>query len=254
MVKTDNVVTKSLGWLSAEGMCRHTHRNVSPTCDVSFFTPWLLHRLDRIPSALCSWCGMADGTFFHLMWESLPIRKFWLKVTAFISSTTQIPNICNPLQCLLGYIDDEGLSKNVQTFIHIVLFYAKKSITMHWKSQSSPTIAFWLTTVNHAIPLYKLIYEAGGCPKFFSKIWDSWVSSDRTIPLAPDLWDEAVTLAFVKCMSIPRLHKGRTKQKCNFHVALCLLTGYQKNVFIRIWAMFAEMYTYVLLVCLCIKK
>lgn len=86
---------------------------------------------------------------------------------AFISSITQIPNICNPLQCLLGYIEDEGLSKNVQIFIRIVLFYAKKSIIMHWKSQSSPTIAFWLIIVNHAIPLYKLTYEAKGCPKIF---------------------------------------------------------------------------------------
>lgn len=123
----------------------------------SYFTPSLLFKLNRLPSALCSRCGMADGTFFHLMWECSPIKKFWSEVTAFISSLTQ----------------------------RIVLFCAKKSITIHWKSQSSPTIAFWLTTVNHAILLYKLTYEARGCPKKFLKIWDSWVSSESTIPPAP---------------------------------------------------------------------
>lgn len=53
-----------------------------------YFTPCLLHRLHGIPSALCSRCGTADGTFFHLMWECPPIRKYWSEVTAFISSIT----------------------------------------------------------------------------------------------------------------------------------------------------------------------
>lgn len=34
---------------------------------------------------------------------------FGQKSLPFISSITQIPNICNPLRCLLGYIDDEYL-------------------------------------------------------------------------------------------------------------------------------------------------
>ena len=151
----------------------------------SYFTPCLLFKLSRIPSALCSRCGAADGTFFHMMWECAPIRKFWSEVTAFISSLTEIPNICNPLRCLLGHIDDETISKNMQTFLRIVLFYAKKSITFHWKSPSLPTITFWLTTINRAIPLYKMTYEARGCPKKFLKVWGSWVDSESTIPPAP---------------------------------------------------------------------
>lgn len=93
---------------------------------------------------------MADGTFFHLMLECALLRKFWSVVTAFIGSVAKIPNICNPFRCLLGYIDDEDLSKNVQSFILIAMFYAKKNN-------------------NHAIPLYKLTYKARGCPKKFSK-------------------------------------------------------------------------------------
>lgn len=79
------------------------------------------------------------------MWECALIRQFWSEVSAFISSIAQIPNICNPLRCLLGYIDDEELSKNFQSFIRIVMFYAKKTITMHWKSNAAPTVKFWLT-------------------------------------------------------------------------------------------------------------
>lgn len=43
----------------------------------SYFTPCLLYRLKRLPSEICSKCGMADGIFSHLMWEWSLIRKFW---------------------------------------------------------------------------------------------------------------------------------------------------------------------------------
>lgn len=147
----------------------------------AYFTPKLLFKLKKLPDPLCLRCGAAEGTFFHLMWECAPIRQFWSEVTAFIGSVANIPNICNPLRCLLGYIDDEGLSKNTQSFLGTVLFYAKKTITMHWKSHSTPTIKFWLTLINQAIPLYKLTFEARGCPKKFFKMWNSWVNSESTV-------------------------------------------------------------------------
>lgn len=147
----------------------------------AYFTPSLLFKLKKLPSAMCSRCSIMEATFFHLMWECTEIRRFWSGVTAFISSLTQLPNICNPLRCLLGYVDDESISQNKQTFLRIVLFYAKKSITIYWKSQSPPTIAFWLNMVNQAIPLYKLTYEARGCPKKFHKIWGLWTNSENTI-------------------------------------------------------------------------
>lgn len=150
----------------------------------SYYTPCLLFRLNRLPSAVCYRCSSADGTFYHIMWECPPIGTFWSEVTTFISSITQIPNVCNPLRCLLGYIDDEFLSKSTQFFLRIVLFIAKKSITMQWKSPTPPTIILWLTFFNQALPLYKLMYEARGCPCKLHRIWDICMSSDRTIPPA----------------------------------------------------------------------
>lgn len=120
----------------------------------------LLYRLNKLSPATCSRSNTADGTFYHMMWGCPQIRIFWAKITAFIL-VTQIPNICNPLRCLLGYIDDESLSKNVHTFLRIVLFYAKKYITMHCKSQVLHAIAFWLTVINQA--LYKLTRGQGIC-------------------------------------------------------------------------------------------
>lgn len=148
----------------------------------SYYTPCLLFQLDRLPSAACSRCSWAEGYLYHMVWECPQVRVFWSQVTTFISLITQIPNICNPLICLFGYIDDESLFKNSQLFLRLDLFYATKSMTMHWKSPNSPTIAFWLTVVNQTLPLYKLTYEARGCPRKFHKIWDLGVSSDCTIP------------------------------------------------------------------------
>lgn len=83
----------------------------------SYYTPCLLFCLNRLPSAVCPKCSPIDGTFYHMMWECPPVRLFWLGITAFINSITQIPNVYNPLRCLLGYIDDDSLSKNKQLFL-----------------------------------------------------------------------------------------------------------------------------------------
>lgn len=147
-----------------------------------------------------TWCGNAHR-----------LGNFGRRSQAFFLAPSLICLISViPFRCLLRYIDDEDLSTNVQTFLQIVLFYAKNTITMHWKSQSKPTIAFWLTIVNQAIPLYKLTFEAWGCPKKFTTIWIPWVSSDCTIP--PARW-------FIKIHKLILCHHTRTqKVKMRLHV------------------------------------
>lgn len=68
-----------------------------------------------------------------------------------MSSISLIPNICNPLRCLLGYIDNESLPENNLLLLRLALYYAKKSITMQWKSSAPSTIAFWLTLIYKAL-------------------------------------------------------------------------------------------------------
>lgn len=85
----------------------------------SYYTPCLLYFLNRLSSASCYRCNMADGTFYLHDVEMSTIRRFWSEVTALFSSITQIPNICNPWRCLLGDIDDKSLSNSTQTSLRI---------------------------------------------------------------------------------------------------------------------------------------
>lgn len=136
----------------------------------SYYIPCLLFGLGKLPSAACAKYSIVDGTFFHMVWECPPIRTFWSEVMAFLSSLTQQPNICNPLRCLLGYIDDDSISHSIKLYMHLVIFYSKKSIPCDG-NHSPPTVSSWTALVNQTIPLYKLT----------CKVWSLWVYSVQSV-------------------------------------------------------------------------
>lgn len=104
-----------------------------------------------------------------MVWSCNRVRLFWSAVTAFISETFELPNICSPKWCLLKVIEDVELPKT-KLFLGLLLYYTRKTVLMIGFSQSEHLhIGLWKEVINQNLPLYKLTYEAS--PMKFAKIW-----------------------------------------------------------------------------------
>lgn len=54
----------------------------------SYYTSSLLFR--SVPSAVCSRCSLADGTFYYMVWKCTPIRAFWSEGLKSLLLVTQL--------------------------------------------------------------------------------------------------------------------------------------------------------------------
>lgn len=79
-----------------------------------------LHQMYYTPD--CHKCLGADATFVHMVWECPKVRPLWSMVTEFIADNFDLPNICSPLQCLLGLFDQEEVNEHTKLFLRILYF------------------------------------------------------------------------------------------------------------------------------------
>lgn len=114
----------------------------------TYFTLYRLHKLQPTLSSACWRCGHRDRDFPHLL------------------------DMSTHLLVLVG-----GLAPTVakQILLGLLLFFAIKSISTHWKKTFSPPLIFWKRLVKWNLPLYRRTYENGDSKKKFNKVWAMWM-------------------------------------------------------------------------------
>lgn len=125
----------------------------------------ILHRMYYLPQRIlciypnsptsCWRCSGDPAGFAHIFWEYPQIQNYWQEVIQFKSALTTIPVPLKVSICLLGLVDFLAFARVMRT---ILLFYARKSIVLKWKSDRAPTLSFWKQLVNSVVPLYKATY------------------------------------------------------------------------------------------------
>lgn len=78
------------------------------------------------------------GIFFYIFWSCPEIQSFWGAVGDVITAVAHISFAPSPKTCLLGLVED----LTNRTPIELLLFYARKVLTLHWKKPLAPTITF----------------------------------------------------------------------------------------------------------------
>lgn len=129
-----------------------------------YYTPGLF-RMHKRDTPICQKCSTHPGDFLHMVLDCDRVRPFWSHITAFMSSTFDLPNICNPIWCLMGVFEDLDLSATQKHFLQILLYYYRKIVALQWIHTESLHITIWKRVIIQNMPLYKLTYEARGCPK-----------------------------------------------------------------------------------------
>lgn len=145
------------------------------------FTPVCLFCMHKRDSALGHKCQLSEGTFLHMVWELSKVRHLWFQMTEFIADKFCLPNVCNPLLYLLEVIGDEEMDATTKLFFRLLFFYVCKFKARRWINAECLTMGMWLKLVKADIPLYRMTYEAWGCPKKFRKVWFHWVDSTDTL-------------------------------------------------------------------------
>lgn len=116
------------------------------------------------------------------------IRPLWSHATEFIADNFSLPNVCSPLVCLLGAIEDEEMDAATKLFLTLLFFYVRKLIARRWIHVENLTLGMWIKLVSADIPLYRMTYEAWGCPKKCRKVWFQWADSSDKLEGAVDAW------------------------------------------------------------------
>ncbi|OCT94548.1 hypothetical protein XELAEV_18012222mg [Xenopus laevis] len=123
----------------------------------AYYTPYILHRINP---------AFPDG--------------FWMDIASYISHLMALPVEVHPTVLLLNYLSDTVTSRTEKTLLTFLLFYAKKAIAIKWKEEHPPTIAFWITLVEQALPILEQVYYSRGCPTKFNAIWSLWILQNES--------------------------------------------------------------------------
>lgn len=109
------------------------------------------------------------------------VQRYWSLIRTFITKLTTILIPQKIEICLLGLVDALIPSWVVHILLGLLLFYARKLITLKWRAPTSAlTLNAWKSLVNLAVPLYKETYYSRGYPLKFQKVWNIWLESETT--------------------------------------------------------------------------
>lgn len=75
-----------------------------------------------------------------------------------VSEIVGVPILPSPKVCLLGLVEDSVLRVVARTLIGLLLFYARKTITLCWKKQVPPPLSLWKEHVDTVLTLYKDVF------------------------------------------------------------------------------------------------
>ncbi|OCT61473.1 hypothetical protein XELAEV_18047498mg [Xenopus laevis] len=91
-----------------------------------------------------------------------------------------LPIETQPSVLLLNFPSDPTTSRTEKTLLMFLLFYAKKAIAIKWKEELPPSLAFWITLVEQALPILEQVYFARGCPAKFDAVWTHWILQNES--------------------------------------------------------------------------
>uniref|UniRef100_A0A803J318 Reverse transcriptase domain-containing protein n=1 Tax=Xenopus tropicalis TaxID=8364 RepID=A0A803J318_XENTR len=146
----------------------------------TYLTPKKLYQMGRLEHSRCLRCNEPDADYMHLLWNCPDIQRFWQQVMRFLADELSLPQVLNPITCLLGLVDSLLPKTASRSLMRALLFYAKKTVALHWMGPQPPTLNKWIKLINSQLELYRLTYLARGCPLKFEKIWNPWLESPAT--------------------------------------------------------------------------
>lgn len=148
------------------------------------YTPARLVKMSLGRDIACTRCNTIAADFFHMFWACSGLSSFWKKLFAFFYNALLLPIPHTPEVGLLGVLKDHVPCTHVRTLLHILLFFAHKTILLYWKDVGPLSSCVFFHIVNGVLPKFKLIYKSRACPKKFTKIWQPWLDVSR------DFWSD----------------------------------------------------------------
>lgn len=100
----------------------------------AYRTPYKLHQWHRRKSPDCPRWGGSPADLMHVLWRCPILVHYWHCVISIIDMTFQTALQHDPLNCILGFLDEELYTPQAQTTISRLLFLAHKSIMLKWLS------------------------------------------------------------------------------------------------------------------------
>lgn len=143
------------------------------------YTPARLVTMEPGRDIACARCKIIAADFFHMFWTCPGLTTFWKGVFSFFSRKLHVTLPQTPEVGLLGVLNDIVLHTHVRMFIRISLFYARKTILLHWKDTVPLSAHAFFRIVHGTLPKFKLIYKSRACPKKFTKIWQPWLDFSK---------------------------------------------------------------------------
>lgn len=146
------------------------------------YTPSKLHKMGRVSDPICCRCRQHNADLIHLLWRCPKLHRYWHEVISTLNGVFQTTVPVDPMQCLLGVLDEVIPEEQTKVAVSRALFQARKLILMAWKSAVPPSVKMWITHMGKTLIMEKYIYQHRGCPHRFERIWSSWLDTPGLSP------------------------------------------------------------------------
>lgn len=165
-------------WLSSSG-CLSTNKAREQQFRIIHrlqITPVKRNKFNPLLSKDCVKCKIAEGTYFHCIFECPVINDFWVKICSEINTVFEKNLDIHPILCILG-IQSVALTLSPASLklLKVLLFSARRCVLLQWISEAAPTVAQWTKCVMELIPLEAISFWHKDKPFEFFHIWDPFL-------------------------------------------------------------------------------
>ena len=113
----------------------------------AYVTPVPQHRMDRSRPTACPRCQHPLATFLHLAWSCPEVLVFWIGVIERVRTVANLPELLDPVFCLLGDIPRKKGLRISYKFLQLLFLLAKRRVAITWMAVVAPSLNRWIGDV-----------------------------------------------------------------------------------------------------------
>ena len=130
-----------------------------------------MHKISKDVSALCQRCKKVEGTFLHMFWDCVHLKRYWSSIHSFTQSVMDTQFDSSSSLYLLNDTHNLQLDHKNCRILILITYFAKKCILLFWKNDSAPSFKTFLDQLTSFLPLEKLTLEKYNRGHLFMEFW-----------------------------------------------------------------------------------
>ena len=134
-----------------------------------YYTRSKINTFDASFSPVCVKCGIYKETIIHAFWECEKVRKGWLEIQKWMTTTCRIKFEFTVMRCIFQNTDT--LKYPIGWMVIFSSLVYKKLILKDWKGSEAPSLQLWKGLMKYYLSIERSMFEDRNRRRQFNKVW-----------------------------------------------------------------------------------